>query len=67
MKLLVFLIVLVTVAKGDDGVTREEMSRVLSGFIRDITRQMRTMEETMAAEVKILKTEMARIQKSCQV
>ena len=67
MKLLVFLMVLVTVAKGDDGVTRREMSRVLSGFMRDVTGLMRTMEETIAAEIKILATEMARIKKSCQV
>ena len=70
MKLLVSLMVLVTVAKGDDGVTREEMSRVLKGLMRDVTRQMRTMGETMAtlaAKVDMMETEVTSIKQICQV
>ena len=56
MKLLVLLMVLVTAAKGDDGVTREEMSR-----------HMRTMEETIATLAAKVDMEVTSIKQICQV
>ena len=70
MKLLVSLMVLVTVAKGDDGVAREEMSRVLNRFMRDVSREMRIVKETMAtmaAKVDVLETEVTSIKQICRV
>ena len=68
MKLLVSLVVvLVTVAKGDNGVTMEEMARVLNGFMHDVTNQLRTMEVTMstlAAKVDMLQSEITSIKDS---
>ena len=48
-------------------VTREEMTRVLNGFMRDVSRQTRSMQETMVTEIKTLTAEIASIKKSCQV
>ena len=70
MKLSVSLMVLVTVAKGDDGVAREEMSRVLNRFMRDVSREMRIVKETMAtmaAKVDVLETEVTSIKQICRV
>ena len=66
MKLLVSLMVLVTVAKADEGVAKEDMN----GFMCDVSREMRIVKETMAtmaAKVDMLETEVMSIKQICRV